>query len=102
MSDSPIQYRLIKESSRQVPVWGRLSRPDGNLPNAYVYAGRYSGYGQAPSQPEELSKWVRVSATSHLWLWPGDADFVRVFHTKFMNWDQPILTDSRLWFILSR
>ncbi len=55
--NSPIQYRLIKKKSTQVPVWEKIITPT-EPSNTYVYTGRYSGYGRDQSQ-KNSSKWAR-------------------------------------------
>ncbi|CIV67608.1 queuine tRNA-ribosyltransferase [Streptococcus pneumoniae] len=50
---------------------------------------------QSPEELKEMGSGIILSNTYHLWLRPGDELIARAggLH-KFMNWDQPILTDS--------
>ncbi len=49
----------------------------------------------SPEELKEMGSGIILSNTYHLWLRPGDDSVARAggLH-KFMNWDQPILTDS--------
>ncbi len=77
-------------------VWAK-SLPHTGPFQPHVYASWNSGNGKTMS-PEELKAMgsgIILSNTYHLWLRPGDELVARAggLH-KFMNWDQPILTDS--------
>ncbi len=72
MTDSPIQYRLIKKEKPQVPRLGEGIAPPGTFPTN-VYACRDSG--EPLDNHEELKrKWVQeyLGQHLHLWLRPGD------------------------------
>ncbi len=95
MSDSPIKYRLIKKRNTRELVWEN-HHPAQYLPDTYVYASWDPSYckNQSPEELKEIRIRVILSNTYHLWLRPGDELITRTggLH-KFMNWDQPILTD---------
>ncbi len=54
-----------------------------------------NGQNPCPEELKEMGAGVILSNTYHLWLRPGEDIVAEAggLH-KFMNWDQPILTDS--------
>ena len=97
MTDSPIQYRLIKKEKHTGARLGEIITPHGTFPTPmFMPVGTLATVKtMSPEELKEMGAGVILSNTYHLWLRPGE-DLVEKaggLH-KFMNWDQPILTDS--------
>lgn len=97
MTDYPIKYRLIKKEKHTGARLGEIITPHGTFPTPMFMPVGTQATVKTMS-PEELKKMgsgIILSNTYHLWLRPGDELIARAggLH-KFMNWDQPILTDS--------
>ena len=76
---------------------GELITPHGTFPTPmFMPVGTLATVKtMSPEELKEMGAGVILSNTYHLWLRPGE-DLVEEaggLH-KFMNWDQPILTDS--------
>ena len=97
MSDSPIKYRLIKKKKHTGARLGEIITPHGTFPTPmFMPVGTQATVKtQSPEELKEMGSGIILSNTYHLWLRPGDELIARAggLH-KFMNWDQPILTDS--------
>ena len=98
MSDSPIKYRLIKKEKHTGSSSGRNHHSHGTFPTPMFMPVGTQATVKTQSPEEELKEMgsgIILSNTYHLWLRPGDELIARAggLH-KFMNWDQPILTDS--------
>jgi len=97
MSDSPIKYRLIKKEKHTGARLGEIITPHGTFPTPmFMPVGTQATVKtQSPEELKEMGSGIILSNTYHLWLRPGDELIARAggLH-KFMNWDQPILTDS--------
>ena len=96
MTDSPIQYRLIKKKSIQELVWEKLS-PPGTFPTLMFgpVGTQATVKTQSPEELKAMESGIILANTYHLWLRPGTTWSPKAggLH-QFMNWDQPILTDS--------
>lgn len=97
MSDHPIKYRLIKKEKHTGARLGELITPHGTFPTPmFMPVGTLATVKTlAPEELKEMGAGVILSNTYHLWLRPGDELIAKAggLH-QFMNWDQPILTDS--------
>ena len=97
MSDSPIQYRLIKKEKHTGARLGEIITPHGTFPTPmFMPVGTQATVKtQSPEELKQMGSGIILANTYHLWLRPGDELIARAggLH-KFMNWDQPILTDS--------
>ena len=97
MSDSPIKYRLIKKEKHTGARLGEIITPHGTCPTPmFMPVGTQATVKtQSPEELKKMGSGIILSNTYHLWLRPGDELIARAggLH-KFMNWDQPILTDS--------
>jgi len=97
MSESPIKYRLIKKEKHTGARLGEIITPHGTFPTPmFMPVGTQATVKtQSPEELKEMGSGIILSNTYHLWLRPGDELIARAggLH-KFMNWDQPILTDS--------
>ena len=97
MSDSPIKYRLIKKEKHTGARLGKSSLPTApsQTPMFMPVGTQATVKTQSPEELKEMGSGIILSNTYHLWLRPGDEPHARAggLH-KFMNWDQPILTDS--------
>ena len=98
MSDSPIKYRLIKKEKHTGARLGEIiTSPTVPFPTPmFMPVGTQATVKtQSPEELKEMGSGIILSNTYHLWLRPGDELIARAggLH-KFMNWDQPILTDS--------
>lgn len=97
MTQPAIRYRLIKEEKTYWRAFRGIDHATRNFPHTNVHASRNISYSKtmSPEELKEMGAGVILSNTYHLWLRPGE-DLVEEaggLH-KFMNWDQPILTDS--------
>lgn len=97
MSQPAIRYRLIKKEKHTGARLGELITPHGTFPTPmFMPVGTLATVKTlAPEELKAMGAGVILSNTYHLWLRPGE-DLVAEaggLH-KFMNWDQPILTDS--------
>ncbi len=97
MSQPAIRYRLIKNEKHTGARLGELITPHGTFPTPmFMPVGTLATVKTlAPEELKAMGAGVILSNTYHLWLRPGE-DLVAEaggLH-KFMNWDQPILTDS--------
>ena len=97
MSDSPIQYRLIKKEKHTGARLGEIITPHGTFPTPmFMPVGTQATVKtQSPEELKEMGSGIILANTYHLWLRPGDDLVAKAggLH-QFMNWDQPILTDS--------
>ncbi|OFI48611.1 tRNA guanosine(34) transglycosylase Tgt [Floricoccus tropicus] len=97
MKDSPIKYRLIKTEKHTGARLGEIITPHGTFPTPmFMPVGTLATVKtQSPEELKEMGAGIILSNTYHLWLRPGDELVKKAggLH-KFMNWDQPILTDS--------
>ena len=97
MSQPAIRYRLIKKEKHTGARLGELITPHGTFPTPmFMPVGTLATVKtMSPEELKAMGAGVILSNTYHLWLRPGE-DLVEEaggLH-KFMNWDQPILTDS--------
>lgn len=97
MTQPAIEYRLIKKEKHTGARLGELITPHGTFPTPmFMPVGTLATVKtMSPEELKEMGAGVILSNTYHLWLRPGE-DLVAEaggLH-KFMNWDQPILTDS--------
>lgn len=97
MTKPAVQYRLIKKEKHTGARLGELITPHGTFPTPmFMPVGTLATVKtMSPEELKEMGAGVILSNTYHLWLRPGE-DLVAEaggLH-KFMNWDQPILTDS--------
>ncbi|MGA9287307.1 MAG: tRNA guanosine(34) transglycosylase Tgt [Anaerobacillus sp.] len=93
----PIRYELIKTCKQSGARLGKLHTPHGTFETPmFMPVGTLATVKtMSPEELKEMGAGVILSNTYHLWLRPGQ-DIVKEaggLH-KFMNWDQPILTDS--------
>lgn len=97
MTEHPIKYRLIKKEKHTGARLGELITPHGTFPTPmFMPVGTLATVKtMSPEELKEMGAGVILSNTYHLWLRPGDELIAEAggLH-KFMNWDQPILTDS--------
>jgi tRNA-guanine transglycosylase, queuosine-34-forming len=97
MEDTPIRYRLIKKEKHTGARLGEIITPHGTFPTPmFMPVGTLATVKtQSPEELKEIGSGIILSNTYHLWLRPGDELVKKAggLH-KFMNWDQPILTDS--------
>ena len=97
MSTSPIQYRLIKKEKHTGARLGEIITPHGTFPTPmFMPVGTQATVKtQSPEELKQMGSGIILANTYHLWLRPGDELIAHAggLH-KFMNWDQPILTDS--------
>ena len=91
------KYRLIKKEKHTGARLGEIITPHGTFPTPmFMPVGTQATVKtQSPEELKEMGSGIILSNTYHLWLRPGDELIARAggLH-KFMNWDQPILTDS--------
>lgn len=97
MTEPAISYRLIKKEKHTGARLGEIITPHGTFPTPmFMPVGTLATVKtMSPEELKEMSAGIILSNTYHLWLRPGE-DLVAEaggLH-KFMNWDQPILTDS--------
>jgi len=97
MTDSPIQYRLIKKEKHTGARLGEIITPHGTFPTPmFMPVGTQATVKtQSPEELKEMGSGIILANTYHLWLRRGDDLVAKAggLH-QFMNWDQPILTDS--------
>ncbi|MDN6639274.1 MAG: tRNA guanosine(34) transglycosylase Tgt [Tetragenococcus sp.] len=97
MTQPAISYRLIKKEKHTGARLGELITPHGTFPTPmFMPVGTLATVKtMAPEELKEMGAGVILSNTYHLWLRPGEDIVAEAggLH-KFMNWDQPILTDS--------
>ena len=97
MTDSPIHYRLIKKEKHTGARLGEIITPHGTFPTPmFMPVGTQATVKtQSPEELKEMGSGIILANTYHLWLRPGDDLVAKAggLH-QFMNWDQPILTDS--------
>ncbi len=97
MTEPAIRYRLIKKEKHTGARLGELITPHGTFPTPmFMPVGTLATVKTlAPEELKEMGAGVILSNTYHLWLRPGEDIVAEAggLH-KFMNWDQPILTDS--------
>lgn len=97
MTEHPIRYRLIKKEKYTGARLGELITPHGTFPTPmFMPVGTLATVKtMSPEELKEMGAGVILSNTYHLWLRPGDEIVKEAggLHS-FMNWDQPILTDS--------
>ena len=97
MTDSPIQYRLIKKEKHTGARLGEIITPHVTFPTPmFMPVGTQATVKtQSPEELKEMGSGIILANTYHLWLRPGDDLVAKAggLH-QFMNWDQPILTDS--------
>ncbi|AYW47530.1 tRNA guanosine(34) transglycosylase Tgt [Tetragenococcus osmophilus] len=97
MTQPAIQYRLIKKEKHTGARLGELITPHGTFPTPmFMPVGTLATVKtMSPEELKEMGAGVILSNTYHLWLRPGEDIVAQAggLH-KFMNWDQPILTDS--------
>ena len=78
-------------------VWEKLSPLTGpSRPQMFMPVGTQATVKtQSPEELKEMGSGIILANTYHLWLRPGDDLVAKAggLH-QFMNWDQPILTDS--------
>ena len=76
---------------------GEIITPHGTFPTPmFMPVGTQATVKtQSPEELKQMGSGIILANTYHLWLRPGDELIARAggLH-KFMNWDQPILTDS--------
>ncbi|MBO1307848.1 tRNA guanosine(34) transglycosylase Tgt [Enterococcus sp. 669A] len=97
MTQPAISYRLIKKEKHTGARLGEIITPHGTFPTPmFMPVGTLATVKtMSPEDLKEMGAGIILSNTYHLWLRPGE-DLVAEaggLH-KFMNWDQPILTDS--------
>ncbi|WP_159722441.1 tRNA guanosine(34) transglycosylase Tgt [Enterococcus sp. CSURQ0835] len=97
MTEPAISYRLIKKEKHTGARLGEIITPHGTFPTPmFMPVGTLATVKtMSPEELKEMGASIILSNTYHLWLRPGE-DLVAEaggLH-KFMNWDQPILTDS--------
>lgn len=97
MTEPAISYRLIKKEKHTGARLGEIITPHGTFPTPmFMPVGTLATVKtMSPEELKEMGAGIILSNTYHLWLRPGE-DLVAEaggLH-KFMNWDQPILTDS--------
>ncbi|MDR0298636.1 MAG: tRNA guanosine(34) transglycosylase Tgt [Streptococcaceae bacterium] len=97
MTEHAIKYRLIKKEKHTGARLGEIITPHGTFPTPmFMPVGTQATVKtQSPEELKEMGSGIILSNTYHLWLRPGDELIAEAggLH-KFMNWDQPILTDS--------
>ena len=97
MTEHAIKYRLIKKEKHTGARLGEIITPHGTFPTPmFMPVGTQATVKtQSPEELKEMGSGIILANTYHLWLRPGDELVAQAggLH-KFMNWDQPILTDS--------
>ena len=97
MTEPAIRYRLIKKEKHTGARLGEIITPHGTFPTPmFMPVGTLATVKtMSPEELKAMGSGIILSNTYHLWLRPGE-DLIEEaggLH-KFMNWDQPILTDS--------
>lgn len=97
MTQPAIRYKLIHQDKHTGARLGEIITPHGTYPTPmFMPVGTQASVKNiAPRELKEMGAEFILSNTYHLWLRPGDELIAKAggLH-KFMNWDQPILTDS--------
>ncbi|MBS7576148.1 MULTISPECIES: tRNA guanosine(34) transglycosylase Tgt [unclassified Enterococcus] len=97
MSEPAIKYRLIKKEKYTGARLGEIETPHGTFRTPmFMPVGTLATVKTiSPEELKQMGAGIILSNTYHLWLRPGDELVQKAggLH-KFMNWDQPILTDS--------
>lgn len=97
MTEPAIKYRLIKKEKYTGARLGEIETPHGTFRTPmFMPVGTLATVKtMSPEDLKQMGAGVILSNTYHLWLRPGDELVKKAggLH-KFMNWDQPILTDS--------
>lgn len=92
-----IRYELIKTDKQTGARLGKIHTPHGSFDTPmFMPVGTLATVKtMSPEELKAMGAGIILSNTYHLWLRPGE-DIIQEaggLHT-FMNWDQPILTDS--------
>lgn len=97
MVESAIRYRLIKKEKHTGSRLGEIITPHGTFQTPmFMPVGTLATVKtMSPEELIEMGAGIILSNTYHLWLRPGDELIKKAggLHS-FMNWKQPILTDS--------
>ena len=97
MTEHAIKYRLIKKEKHTGARLGEIITPHGTFPTPmFMPVGTQATVKtMSPEELKDMGSEIILSNTYHLWNRPGDELIAEAggLH-KFMNWDQPILTDS--------
>lgn len=97
MTEPAIKYRLIHEDKHTGARLGEIITPHGTYPTPmFMPVGTQATVKNISTRElKEMGAEFILGNTYHLWLRPGDELIAEAggLH-KFMNWDQPILTDS--------
>ena len=97
MTEHAVKYRLIKKEKHTGARLGEIITPHGTFPTPmFMPVGTQATVKtQSPEELKEIGSGIILANTYHLWIRPGDELIAEAggLH-KFMNWDQPILTDS--------
>lgn len=97
MTEPAIKYRLIHEDKHTGARLGEIITPHGTYPTPmFMPVGTQASVKNISTRElKEMHAEFILGNTYHLWLRPGDELIAQAggLH-KFMNWDQPILTDS--------
>ena len=92
-----VRYELIKTCKQSGARLGRLHTPHGIIetPIFMPVGTQATVKSMTPEELKEIGSQIILSNTYHLYMRPGHELIKRAggLH-KFMNWDQPILTDS--------
>ena len=92
-----IKYRLLKKEKHTGARLGEIITPHGTYPTPmFMPVGTQATVKtQSPEELKEIGSGIILANTYHLWVRPGDDLIAEAggLH-QFMNWDQPILTDS--------
>ncbi|HEY0222221.1 tRNA guanosine(34) transglycosylase Tgt [Lactovum miscens] len=97
MKEHAVKYRLLKKEKHTGARLGEIITPHGTFqtPMFMPVGTQATVKTQSPEELKEMGSGIILSNTYHLWVRPGDELIAEAggLH-KFMNWDQPILTDS--------
>lgn len=97
MTEPAIKYRLIKKEKYTGARLGEIETPHGTFRTPmFMPVGTLATVKTiSPEELKQMGAGIILSNTYHLWLRPGDELVKKAggLH-QFMNWDQPILTDS--------
>lgn len=97
MVEPAIKYRLIKKEKYTGARLGEIETPHGTFRTPmFMPVGTLATVKTiSPEELKQMGAGIILSNTYHLWLRPGDELVKKAggLH-QFMNWDQPILTDS--------
>ncbi|GAB2027809.1 tRNA guanosine(34) transglycosylase Tgt [Lactovum odontotermitis] len=97
MTEHAIKYRLIKKEKHTGARLGEIITPHGTWPTPmFMPVGTQATVKtMSPEELKTIGSEIILANTYHLWIRPGDELIAEAggLH-KFMNWDQPILTDS--------